>query len=199
MGEYAPFEVKATPEIETQAHEEALKLALEARLVWPGLTALVTTTTTTTNSCLFEETSNNICPNDGIALKSKNENHFMQEDMIMGGTQSMSIKKTKIVWHSGGSSSAPPPPTSSAPPPPKITMGPLPSPPPPTQHPTFDLNETTLIDIHNDTLANNQTRFLKKEETVFLRQKQTKQESAPIFGSYQVFIPFLLFLLMLFS
>jgi len=125
---------------------------------------------------------------EGLGINN-NENHFMQEDMIMGGTQSMSInKKTKIVWHSGGSSPAPPPP--------KITMGPLPS---PTQHPTFDLNETTLIDIHNDTLANNQTRFLKKEETVFLRQKQTKQESAPIFGSYQVFIPFLLFLLMLFS
>merc|ERR1712183_434930 len=71
--------------------------------------------------------------------------------------------------------------------PPKVTMAPL---SPPTQHPTFDINETKLIDINNDTLPNNETRFLKKEETTFLKQKQTKQESSPIFGSYPVFILF---------
>merc|ERR1712183_296856 len=130
--DYAPFQVKATAEIETQSHEEALKLALEARLVWPGLTALVTTTTT--NSCLFEETSKNICPNDGIALKSaQNKNHFVQEDMIAGGAsiQSMSSTKTMMMIQK-------PKVPKMNPVPPKVPMAPL---SPPTQHPTFDINE----------------------------------------------------------
>ena len=80
--DYAPFDTtKSDEDLASMAKSEALALALEAGLVWPGLTSMVTIEN---ESCMNEmdhnaPTATDICPNDGVAL-DQDMNHMHEED-----------------------------------------------------------------------------------------------------------------------